>query len=260
MPPEPMFELTSISDEPTPVVPAPTPSETPTPEVPKEEKPVVPAPTPDPGTVPPIKNEPLYELPDGRKVSPEEFQRQWKDHFYPEFTRKSQELARLKEGIPPTKPDVNNPKDTVDQPWKDPNYEPKTYAEIIEIATREAERKIFEKQEAEVRAKAQIEERVSADLAEIRTKDPNLDESKLFAHANKYGFTDLKAAYQNYSDVQSLILTTEEKVRTNLQKREATPVAGGNNPKPVVSDSEIDRNEVGNYGSASDYLNSIRGK
>lgn len=257
--PEPIFELTSISDEPTPVVPATPPSETPTPEVIKEGQPAAPAPVTDPGTVTPV-TEQLYELPDGRKVNLEEFQKQWKDHFYPEYTRKSQELAELKRGNPPTKPDINNPQNTIDQPWKDPNYEPKNYAEIIEIATREAEKKIFEKQEAEMRAKAQVEERVTADLAEIRAKDPNLDESKLFSHANKYGFTDLKAAYQNYSDVQNLILTTEEKVKANLQKRENTPVAGANNPAPVVSNNEVDRSEVGNFQSAADYFNSLRGK
>jgi len=255
--PEPIFELTSNSDEPTPVVETPTPSETPTPEVKKEETPVVPDSTEVPGTENP-KTENLMELPDGRKVSPEEFQKQWKEHFYPEFTRKSQELARLKEGNP-QKPGVNNPDEPATPEWKDPNYEPKTYAEIIEIATKEAEARIFQKQEAENKARLEVENRVAQDLAEIKKLDPNLDESKLFAHANKYGFTDLKSAHANYADVQAMILATEGKVLKNIQKREV-PVAGSNNPKPVVNNEDIDRNSIGNFASASDYFSSLKGK
>lgn len=255
--PEPIFELTSSSDEPTPVVETPTPNETPTPEVKKEDTPVVPDTPEVPGTETP-KTENLMELPDGRKVTPEEFQKQWKEHFYPEFTRKSQELAELKRGNP-QKSGVNNPEDPNPQPWKDPNYEPKTYAEIIEIATKEAEERIFQKQEAEQKARMEIENRVAQDLAEIKAKDPNLDESKLFAHANKYGFTDIKSAYANYSDTQNMLKITEEKVLKNLSKRDV-PVAGNNNPKPVVSNDEVDRGGINNYASATDYFNSIKGK
>lgn len=256
--PEPIFELTSTSDEPTPVVETPTPSETPTPEVPTEVPTDVPATPEVPGTETP-KTENLMELPDGRKVSPEEFQKQWKEHFYPEFTRKSQELAELKRGNPQKPTGVNNPEDPNLPAWKDPNYEPKTYAEIIEIATKEAEERIFQKQQAEQNQRIEVETRVTQDLAEIKAKDPNLDESKLFAHANKYGFTDLKSAYANYADVQAMIIATEGKVLKNIQKRDV-PVAGSNNPKPVVSNEEVDRGGINNFTSATDYLNSIRGK
>lgn len=255
--PEPIFELTSNSDEPTPAVETPTPSETETPEVTKEEAPVVPDKPETPGTEEP-KGENLMELPDGRKVTPEEFQKQWKEHFYPEFTRKSQELADLKRGAP-QKPGVNTSDDPKEPAWKDPNYEPKTYAEIIEIATREAEERISQKQEAEQKARIEVESRVTQDLAEIKAKDPTLDESKLFAHANKYGFTDLKSAYANFADTQNMLKITEEKVLNNLKKRDV-PVAGNNNPKPVVSNDEVDRGGINNFASATDYLNSIKGK
>ena len=255
--PEPIFELTSNSDEPTPVVETPTPSEIPTPEV-KEDAPAVPDAPEVPGTENP-KSEKLMELPDGRKVTPEEFQTLWKDHFYPEYTRKSQELKELKKGNPQKTPGINNSDEPEQPAWKDPNYEPKTYAEIIEIATREAEAKIIQKQEAEQKAKMELETRVTQDLTEIKKIDPSLDESKLFAHANKYGFTDLKSAYANYADVQSMLRITEEKVLNNLKKRDA-PVAGSNNPKPIVSNEEVDRGSVGNFYSASDYLSSLKGK
>ena len=252
--PEPIFELTSNSDEPTPVVETPTPSETLTPEV-NQDTPKDPVPESVPGTETPKEN--LMELPDGRKVSPEEFQKQWKEHFYPEFTRKSQELAELKRSST-QKAGVNEPKDTDLPPWKDPNYEPKTYAEIIEIATKEAQERIFQKQEAEQQARAQFEQKVESELAEIKKMDPNLDESKLFAHANKYGFQDLKTAYTNYADTQKLLALKEEQIVKNINKRDV-PVAGKSNAKPVVSDESVDRGSIGNYASATDYLNSIRG-
>jgi len=255
--PEPIFELTSNSDEPTPVVETPTPSETPTQEVKKEETPAVSDAVEVPGTETP-KSDNLMELPDGRKVTPEEFQKQWKEHFYPEFTRKSQELAELKRGNPPKTPDVNNPEKKLPS-WKDPNYEPQTYAEIIEIATKEAEERMSQKQEAEAKARMELETRVTQDLSEIKKIDPNLDESKLFAHANKYGFSDLKSAYANYADVQNMLRVTEEKVLTNLKKRDV-PVSGNNNPKPVVVNDEIDRVSMGNFSSATEYFNSIKGK
>lgn len=37
----------------------------------------------------------LYELPDGRKVPADQLSKEWKENFYPEFTRKSQRLSEL---------------------------------------------------------------------------------------------------------------------------------------------------------------------
>jgi len=43
------------------------------------------------------EQENLLETPDGRKVPPEELARLWKEHFYPEFTKKSQRLKELED-------------------------------------------------------------------------------------------------------------------------------------------------------------------
>jgi len=42
------------------------------------------------------ETEELFELPDGRKVTAEQLSKEWKENFYPEFTRRSQQLAELK--------------------------------------------------------------------------------------------------------------------------------------------------------------------
>lgn len=38
----------------------------------------------------------LFELPDGRKVDSSTLSKEWKENFYPEFTRRSQQLADIK--------------------------------------------------------------------------------------------------------------------------------------------------------------------
>jgi predicted NAD-dependent protein-ADP-ribosyltransferase YbiA (DUF1768 family) len=40
--------------------------------------------------------ESLFELPDGRKVDASTLSKEWKENFYPEFTRRSQQLADIK--------------------------------------------------------------------------------------------------------------------------------------------------------------------
>ena len=75
----------------------------------------------------------FYETPDGRQVTAEELQKEWKENFLPEFTRKSQELADIKRN----KEQLNSP--PKDEPaWKKDDYVPQNYAEVIEIAKKEA--------------------------------------------------------------------------------------------------------------------------
>lgn len=42
------------------------------------------------------KDENLYTLPDGREVDAETLSKEWKENFYPEFTKRSQELKKLR--------------------------------------------------------------------------------------------------------------------------------------------------------------------
>ena len=119
------MELTGSEPAPEiPVVETPSPDEPvktdetpadPTPETPKEE--------PD---------APLYETPDGRQVTAEVLQKEWKDNFLPEFTRKSQALAEIER-----QKEFNSP--PKDEPaWKNDDYVPQNYAEVIELAKQEA--------------------------------------------------------------------------------------------------------------------------
>lgn len=231
---------------------------------PSQEAPVTPpvveneldgnAPAASEQAVPPVETpvtEELYELPDGRKVDAATLSKEWKDNFLPEFTRKSQILAQQQQPI------TNNPAPAVD-PKDDPNspqFVPKTYAELIQIARDQAIQSIKAEQQSEQQRVQAAEEHVASELNAIKATDPGLNENALFLHANKYGFTSLPAAYQNMKDMAAVAKTVSQQTQRNIQQRAADPVSttpgqsgGGTPPNPSA------------FQNARDYLRSIGGK
>ncbi len=240
------MELTDDS-APAPVVPEPEkPSQEETPPAPKEE--VTPA-DPTPPVVPESKEE-LFDLPDGRKVNAAGLKQEY-ENLLPEFTRKSQRLAELEGGKDIKKPDEDVPE------WRKPDYEAKSVAEIIEIATAEAERKLNQKAEAETNRVKGIQTEVENQLGEVKKLDPKVDENALFQHANKYGFQNLKAAYVNMTDMRKVVLDTEKRVVKNVKEREADPVAGAQNGATSPDDS-YDPNAMSQFANAQEYLARIK--
>lgn len=252
------FELSGSSDS----APAPveetvvdTPSETTETEVPAPEK-AVEDPAGDPTPEAPSESEKLYETPDGRKVTADELSKLWKENFYPEFTRKSQELSELKRGK-----ELNNEvKD--EKPWDSPDYTPETYADLIKIAKEEAKKEIFASREKEIAAQAEIKSRIENEINELKKIDPSLDENTLFQHANKYGFSDLRAAHSSLTDFKKAVIEAEQRTLNNLKKREAIPVAGANVKKETPS-GDFDAEAVAMFDSPADYykhLTSLKNK
>ena len=179
----------------------------------------------------------LYELPDGRKVDAETLSKEWKENFYPEYTRKSQELAQVKQ-TPQTAP--SEPKE---------EWVPQTYEEIIEKAKQEVFRTIEQTEQQRVEAQQKIEMEVSTQLESLKKTDPTLNENALFQHAMKYKFTDLQLAHQNMKDMNMLVKNVQETTAKNIAKRQdpvsITPGAGVGRPDPRA------------FGSATDFLRSI---
>lgn len=179
----------------------------------------------------------LYELPDGRKVDAETLSKEWKENFYPEYTRKSQELAQVKQ-TPQTAP--SEPKE---------EWVPQTYEEIIEKAKQEVFRTIEQTEQQRVEAQQKIEMEVSTQLESLKKVDPNLNENALFQHAMKYKFTDLQLAHQNMKDMNMLAKNVQETTAKNIAKRQdpvsISPGAGVGRPDPRA------------FGSATDFLRSI---
>lgn len=209
-----------------------------------------PSPEPTEEAPAPVENsepkEELYELPDGRKVDAVTLSKEWKENFYPDYTRKSQALAAKEKA-----PEINNPVSTPDDPFSDPDYVPQSYAEIIKIAEERAIKAIDQRTQQATERQQAIESAVEGQLNTIREQDPNLNENALFLHANKYGFRDLSIAYQNMKDMNLLAKTVQQTTAKNIAKR-ADPVS---TTQGKANGLQADPSA---FSNARDYLRSIR--
>jgi hypothetical protein len=186
--------------------------------------------------------EELYELPDGRKVDAETLSREWKENFYPEFTRKSQELAKV------TAPINDKPA----SPYSDPNYVPQTYEEIIKAAEERALQTIEQREADRIAAQKEVEDAVIAQLTEVKKLEPTLNESKLFEHANKYGFRDLKLAFQNMKDMREQAKVIQQETVKNIAKR-TDPVSSS----PGATGVKLNPDD---FGTSVEYLRALKGQ
>lgn len=208
-----------------------------TPDAPKVE-PVNPTPT-----VEPPKEPELFELPDGRKVDAVTLSKTWKEDFYPEYTRKSQELSKIKEGTAPIKTEPA-------KPVLDENWQPQSYAEIVDKA-KEAIREDLAREEREQReAVAQIETAVTEQLTAVKAIEPTVNENALFQHALKYGFRDLRLAHQNMKDMADVVKKTQTVTSQNIAKR--------NDPVSITPGGTGGRPDPSQFATAKDYLRSLK--
>lgn len=141
----------------------------------------------------------LFELPDGRKVEAAELSTLWREHFYPEYTKKSQDLAALTRG-----PQQQTPEQTTD-PLEDPNYIPPTYGELAAQIEQRILGGMQERQQQEAAAKQALEDNAIAQLTEVKAADPTVNEARLFQHAMKYQFTDLRLAHASMRDMDEAV-------------------------------------------------------
>lgn len=184
-----------------------------------------------------------FELPDGRKVDPETLAREWKENFMPEFTKKSQELARLKSETEP----VIQPQSK----YADPAYVPQTYDEIAEEGARRALAAIEQREQERVQGQKAIEDAVISQLEEVKTADPTVSESALFMHATKYKFTDLRAAHQNMKDMREMAKKVQQTTTENIARR-ADPISAS----PGATGTKLNPDD---FGSAREYLQALKG-
>lgn len=202
-----------------------------------------PAVTPDPVTTPVAPE--LFELPDGRKVDAATLSREWKENFMPEFTRKSQDLARVQTPANPVDPNINK------DPTKNPDWVPQTYDEILE----RAEQRVFEKMEAREKAQEQarqnIENEIATQLSEVKKVDATVDENALFLHATKYGFRDLRHAHANMKDMSAVVKKAQTTTAQNIAKR--------NDPVSVVPGATGVKPNPSQFSSAVEYMRALRG-
>ncbi len=165
--------------------------------------------------------EELYDLPDGRKVTAKALSDEY-HKLLPEFTRRSQELAKFKEIKREPEPAAK----TEPEPWEQPDWQPKTWQEVFEAGKRATLKEVspmlseFEQAKQQRELTAQATQATEAEMARIKEKDPRVNEDAVFQYANKYG-TSLTAAYQVMQDIKNLEKTVEQRVLKNLKTRDA---------------------------------------
>jgi len=230
--PSESIEITSseANPTPTPVEPEATPSEVDPNAAPEA------APEGTPEVVPESQDDGLFELTDGRKVTGEEL-RELHIGLQSEFTRKSQEFAAQKPKTLPT--------ETPEDPFADPDYVPGSYREVVDAAKSEIRREAEEQGIAAAEAQTNAENAVIQQLEAVKAVDKDVDENKLFQHANKYGFRDLSTAHQNMLDMGQITKTVQKQTAENIAKRK-DPVSVapgghvGNAPDPSHFSSAVD--------------------
>jgi len=87
------------------------------------------------------ETEELFSLPDGRKVPAEELSKEWKENFYPEFTRRSQQLAEFKKAEENRKAEAEkNARSSVEESDVLKGVTPEVKEAIIQIVSPELEK------------------------------------------------------------------------------------------------------------------------
>jgi len=241
MDPEETIDVAPSEDNGNVVVDAPesTPSE-------PTENPVVPTvevKEPEQPTEPAVE---LFELPDGRKVDGATLTKEWKENFLPDYTRKSQELAKVKN------PETNLTEQKPTNPLEDPNWVPQSYAEIAKVAKEQLRAELEAEDQQRADQQKAIEDTVISQLNEVKTLDPSVNENALFLHATKYGFNNLKAAHQNMKDMSELAKNVQKTTVQNIAKRQ-DPVS----ISPGASGAKLDPSQ---FETAAQYLRALKGQ
>lgn len=215
-----------------PVAPSPAPA---APVAPAE--PAAPAPTAEPEQ---------FELPDGRKVDAAGLAREFKENFLPDYTRKSQELAKLTQ---PPKTEIIP--QAAENPLKNPEYAPKDYDELANIIEARTLKAIEAREQKVVADRQAIETAVTEQLNAVKAIDKTVDENRLFLHATKYRFSDLRVAHQNMRDMEKAVKDTKQATAKDVLKR--------NDPVSIVpGGSGGQKADPSAFENARDYLRSLQ--
>lgn len=177
----------------------------------------------------PANSQSLYKYGD-RELTGDQFYEEVMGNLLPEYTRKAQELARL--GGAGTKgPDItiNSPQEvpTDEVPyWENPDWKPESAADLVKATTDMIQYGAERGQRAQAAREAVIENEAKIILEAIKKVDPNLNEDLLFAHANKYHFDDLTAAYINMKDTIRIADEQRQEGARTAAAKQADPIAG----------------------------------
>ena len=121
----------------------------------------------------------LYELPDGRKVDASTLSKEWKENFYPEFTRRSQRLADIDRKS--TETEARNKKtaeESISQNKLLENVDPSVRDAIVQIVSPVIQEALSQKEKVEEQKRSN--EAFDKRISELEKKYPGGDGMKKF--------------------------------------------------------------------------------
>lgn len=189
--------------------------------------------------------EQLVELPDGRKVNAEQAAQEYKN-LLSDYTRKSQKLATYESG--------NKNITNQETPAESKEWIPETWEDVLARAKEEVFNEMNNKTKAEQEHQEQLLTTVESQLNDIKQIDPTVNDTMLFAHATKYGFTNLVQAHSNMKDMHKTIEKVRQDTAKNIQKRNAEPINGTVNSGTTVDNEGYSPS----MGSALDFFKSLK--
>jgi Fe2+ transport system protein B len=184
-----------------------------------QESPVVTPQAPSEGAPAPVEPT-MYDLPDGTKVDADGLSKAWKENFMPDYTRKAQELAAIKQKVTEVKPQ----EEVKPSLLENPDWQPESYAQLATELQRKMWAELQSAAQAEDNAAAERDAYIQREIEEVKALDKNVDMNRVMAHAAKYAFSSLIPAYQNMKAIEDAASLAEERVLKNMQARSAAPV------------------------------------
>ena len=189
---------------------------------------------------------------DGVKYTPDqakELQTKAKgyDALLPDYTKKSQRLSEL-EGGDKDKDKTSKPPETLEKaPYEDPNWQPKSYAELgeaLKLAEERGEKRAVAHLQKMQNQASEVKQEVDDFVDNVKKSDADFDEQDFFKYAVKHKFplntvSDLEAVLSSYNDFQEAAAKGEERGRKGKDARADDKVNkpdGGDEKSPSFSD------------------------
>jgi len=166
------------------------------------------------------ETEELFNLPDGRKVPAEELSKEWKENFYPEFTRRSQQLADFKRAEEGRKAEAEkSARSSVDESDILKGITPEVKEAIIKIMSPEMEslKKDLTLQSQQKEADATFDRQIEALEKEFPGSDgkPKFDRVEVLKEMQKEGNKnfDLKSLFRQVHEEEFMDIRIKEALK-----------------------------------------------
>lgn len=185
------------------------------------------------------------------------------DSLLPEFTKKSQRLSELEKNNNNIKSNDTKQEDL--PPFLKEDWEPKDYNELRQAIKKAGEwgaetalKRLQDMESQKEEAKTQVDNFISG----IKSKNKEFNEDDFYTFATKHKFPiktidDLEAVYSAYNDLHTSVKATEERLKTEKDKRDKDTIAGNKGGSGATSG--VPYAKIRSAGSAFDAVRDALG-